>query len=134
MRISDWISDVCSSDLVRRAAAVGEAMADQRVEDFGSGLPFVQAGFRLDDPVREPQARVIADEREEARIGRGVGKHKSAVERQRAIGEAPFHGDLVHIERHRADLSARAATEIGRASWRDSGCRYVSIQVCAGYL
>src|SRR3546814_15790940 len=85
-------------------------MAYQRYEDFGSGLAFVEARFRLDDPVREPQARVIADEREEARIGRRIGKQKPAVERQRAIGEAPFAGDLVHIERHRADLPARAAT------------------------
>src|SRR3546814_18261656 len=86
-------------------------MAYQRYEDFGSGLAFVEARFRLDDPVREPQARVIADEREEARIGRRIGKQKPAVERQRAIGEAPFAGDLVHIERPPADLPARATKD-----------------------
>src|SRR3546814_17069143 len=36
-----------------------------------------------------------------------------------SIGEAPFPGDLVHIERHRADLSARAA-KVARHALRRS--------------
>src|SRR3546814_9357547 len=67
LRISDWSSDVCSSDL------------------------------------------------------------KPAVERQRAIGEAPFAGDLVHIERHRADLPARAA-KVARHALR----RRLSAQAIGG--
>src|SRR3546814_15034962 len=44
MRISDWSSDVCSSDLVRLELVVSDDRASLRVEDNGRG-------FALEQPI-----------------------------------------------------------------------------------
>src|SRR3546814_2040382 len=105
MRISDWSSDVCSSDL-----RLGERR-DMLARDAGGGGRGVgadprgdprvlQAGRAADRPVRcEPYLLVAG----------------AAVVRRAAI---PCRGCRDAGERH-------AAGEIGRASCRASGCPYV---------
>src|SRR3546814_4729959 len=96
MRISDWSSDVCSSDLVpcdaadhRRAAALGRF----REGTGGTGDEVGEAGA-----VRE-------------RRGEGARKGGHAVRAKRAAG---IHAHLRLPQR-----------QIGRASWRERVCQYV---------
>src|SRR3546814_15853574 len=58
MRISDWSSDVCSSDLAERPLGDGAAVGHQR----GGACPASQS----------------LTEREIARVGRGAGEHEIA--------------------------------------------------------
>src|SRR3546814_15765682 len=111
MRISDWSSDVCSSDLL--------------LEQFVAGLVAERVVDRLE-----------AIEIEQEQRGRAIGAPRLG---ERLI-ERPLHllavgepGQLVEA-RHSCDLGVRAALQIGRASCRDRVCQYVSISVGAGSL
>src|SRR3546814_5563338 len=66
MRISDWSSDVCSSDLADRAAALPEFRARQ-----GSGVR--AGGLRGPLAARSPQPQPLPDRR--GQIGRIVRLH-----------------------------------------------------------
>src|SRR3546814_7084769 len=103
MRISDWSSDVCSSDLhaqprQRLAQAVtfepgdGSLGLDRRI-DFLHGAPVVAVGLAMDVPLRVQDARTLA--------------------------ESVFH--VFGLERG----LQRAHAEIGRASCRERVCQYV---------
>src|SRR3546814_9275619 len=85
MRISDWSSDVCSSDLRGRPASHGHWKARRAIGSNGAS----------------PRTRHRAAQRRARR--RGGRRH----DRGRSAGpETP-------------------APEIGRASWRERGCKYV---------
>src|SRR3546814_12284829 len=126
MRISDWSSDVCSSDLERAAA-----------RDCGDGKVEV-SGY---EPVREvvhyqhPQERsddlavVHCDQQQPI-----VGTHGAREQRgrlRRVPRQAPQTRSLVSRlgERQR---SCHVRLEIGSAAWRERGCPYVLIGVVAG--
>src|SRR3546814_15338206 len=120
MRISDWSSDVCSSDLclerIRKAAALA---GDLGLEcHAGHGLTFDTVG-----PV------AVIPTIAELNIGHFL------------IGEAIFSGLDRAIRRMRLLLNkvrahegrARRACQIGSASCWESGCQYVLTPVVAGY-
>src|SRR3546814_4753239 len=64
MRISDWSSDVCSSDLVEAGAGAGIDFDDRDYVDVGAAiLPDARAVFAAADmivKVKEPQPQEIA--------------------------------------------------------------------------
>src|SRR3546814_2085983 len=108
LRISDWSSDVCSSDLVRGAAECARNVARQH-RIFAAS---VRLGGQRDSAAasRQRAANFLGDQ----------------------IGDRPEH-DLRRILR-RPDDTARAQRrergvvdrrQIGRASWRESVCQYV---------
>src|SRR3546814_10977501 len=92
MRISDWSSDVCSSDLAVSADAGGQQAAAAGVRQADDLLP-------ADDADAGGDPRHPAD--------------------HHAAGPAGVP----------APAGRRFAMEIGRASCRERGCQYVSLQV-----
>src|SRR3546814_16973905 len=126
MRISDWSSDVCSSDLAElrhplgtRAqhqvigvakndlgAAGGDLLGRQPLH--GAGGAHRHEGGRVDDAVRGGEAAAPG--------GAVLGRH--------LIGEPAAAQDA-------APRSSRQASQLGSASWRDRVCPYVWLQVGA---
>src|SRR3546814_6021422 len=115
MRISDWSSDVCSSDLDAGrvgalddladqpvAGGVGEVVVDQRVVsqvDLGGQLA-VAVG--ADEEVDVRRALAVAAERGEQLLGRAAGRHAVAAGHDAAKAVAAlFVGDdrAAHVER-----------------------------------
>src|SRR3546814_2562372 len=108
MRISDWSSDVCSSDL--RLFLEGMEAADAQGPGIDRpGAPGPQLDRRIDRR-------------------RGVLVDPLALQAGQEVGPAPGDDgvDLVGDVFLDADVE-----EIGRASCRESGCKYVSISVVA---
>src|SRR3546814_19527089 len=101
MRISDWSSDVCSSDLL-----TGLAQKYFGGDPLVAGEPPVEWGIALD--VEEPQS-VGAD-----RALNVIAAH------------AHHPGDLIII-----DFGTATTFELGRASCRERVCKYVSLLVVA---
>src|SRR3546814_17910651 len=102
MRISDWSSDVCSSDLVEL-----EALADifrQVDEAARDGQRVVLITF---DEAAETFVRI------EVRVAVATVQDRSGIE----IGNAVAHLDVEIVERQRE--------QIGRASCRERVCQYV---------
>src|SRR3546814_13688232 len=106
MRISDWSSDVCSSDLPRGAfdrgaARIAEPEQFRRlVERFARGIVDRGGEAAIDTNAADQQQLAMPARDEQQQIGEGeVG-----------VGEA------------RAE---RMALEIGRASCRERVCQYV---------
>src|SRR3546814_9942870 len=106
MRISDWSSDVCSSDLVRRRE-IGR-LREFRIEPVDERL-----AIAVEHPEREPQRpHILAAQR--LLVTESEGFHR--VHRQLAdveLQKLPF-GETTVVER-----------EIGRASCRERVCQYV---------
>src|SRR3546814_9350458 len=110
MRISDWSSDVCSSDLHQRPALDMVARvrlpipAIAGVDDIALGLPV--AGFSLRRSVADAPARAAAD----------------------GLADAPHERPVrVHDEDELGDedrIPTPDRFEIGRASCRESVCQY----------
>src|SRR3546814_17090455 len=100
MRISDWSSDVCSSDLNGVAGA-----ADVQLEQT-TGLPLMT---------------VTPDRAALARYGLSVAAVQDAVSIAMggAVAGQVFEGD------RRFDIVVRLPEELGRASCRERGCQYV---------
>src|SRR3546814_16571880 len=126
MRISDWSSDVCSSDLRPRDAA-----------DFvgGSAGRILALSLPKDDqrhPGPDPGSPFLKDivhfrGRHEAEAGGEiVAAWKSVSGRRLASARSAHHIDGLHILIGRDRLGTEFATpEIGRASCRESGGQYV---------
>src|SRR3546814_19009860 len=94
MRISDWSSDVCSSDLVLRVEHVEQRTAADR-KLLAIGQQQLVGRLALVDEVAEHRGLRLAGIPRAARVGFGI-----------AFG------------------FVQAETEIGRASCRESVCRY----------
>src|SRR3546814_20773441 len=113
MRISDWSSDVCSSDLpflVHRLRLVDEHLRlHPRVRGLGAGLV---EQHHQHDPLQVVEVEFVLVER-----------HRP-VEHQLALGRVE---DAVLLEHHQET----AALEIGRASCREGVCQSVKISVFA---
>src|SRR3546814_16894138 len=109
MRISDWSSDVCSSDLADRIGA------RDAIEIGRTGVEIVRFGAPAQNPV---------DTIERAQRGRnalGVGR-LAVVD----INDARHLADPLHPVR-KAGEGFEPAIEIGRASCRERGGKYVEI-------
>src|SRR3546814_16304685 len=111
MRISDWSSDVCSSDLDLLALAGQLADAD---DDEQRGV------FQTDDAL-------VAERRDHAAEGDGADDVEQHLPHRQAEREAGLLQTLVHGEERAAhDLRyVGAGVEIGRASCRERVCPYV---------
>src|SRR3546814_17931227 len=134
MRISDWSSDVCSSDLVRDGVdylvvdvpSELEAAGDLRVLEVVTEA-HDRRDLAGDVTVLAPSADlVVAHLRDAGREGGGLGVlvdlaleavGRGLAEVATAVGDGDGAGDLAG-----QDLSR---VEIGRASCRERGCKYV---------
>src|SRR3546814_19048421 len=123
MRISDWSSDVCSSDLVEQLVVAqlvaGDEAADRLQRRLGRGVPqgaVVGTGADLDHAARHQ----LAGPRPADRFG-GID-----------VRAEPFteHGEA-RFEVEGRIGQGRPPAAIGRASWRERGCPDVSISVVA---
>src|SRR3546814_19265823 len=117
MRISDWSSDVCSSDL-------GEDRKQRLDQSHHVG---VVAGELVD-----PGGKDLAPRRAELEAGFAQRRPHHVLERAHLVqNRTPRHQE-------RSPLPALSALnvnlQIGRASCRDRGCQYVWMSVDAVYL
>src|SRR3546814_17585201 len=107
MRISDWSSDVCSSDL-----------------DDVAGLAVAVGGIAAHQPYR-----FLAEKEGRAHVDR----EEAVPQLRRGFIDAAAVGDAGGV--HQAVEAAEALlAEIGRASCRDRVCQYVSLSVVAGFI
>src|SRR3546814_3068493 len=108
MRISDWSSDVCSSDLPGKAELHGLGLADET----GQALRAAGAGNGADGDFRLAELGAVGGKDEVAhhgdlaaatqRIARHSGDHRLA-----RLGEAlPALGDEVRSEEHTSELQS----------------------------
>src|SRR3546814_11417214 len=106
MRISDWSSDVCSSDLHLVAFALVVAAATDAVHPLG-GVDRVKIGG---ERPRQRLGTVGFEARQRTRqlVGRGT------------LGAPPDRGDTHLLD----PFEERLATQIGRASCRERVCHY----------
>src|SRR3546814_15673381 len=123
MRISDWSSDVCSSDLQRRdqafARGISEVVINQRIAvdvDLRSQLTVF---IRRHEEMYVRGAVAVATEFIQQRLGRAVGRAtvtfgKGALELITALIIGNY--GAAHIER---------LLQIGRGSCRERVCLYV---------
>src|SRR3546814_20809361 len=123
MRISDWSSDVCSSDLATRIAPT--SMPDTRLGDLPEDVRVYlrPTGF-IDAP--------FGHDGKALRLAGGL-LWFSAIELIAAQGDKRILSELVPVERLEAALAELAAgprasaestlarLKIGRASWRERG-------------
>src|SRR3546814_12700208 len=101
MRISDWSSDVCSSDLDHKSM-------DELRQLFGEFLDRAEiAVLNLDDPETARLAAALPPEVRRLTYGFTQG--------------AGLRGGYVAEE----PLAVRFEVKIGRASWRERVCQYV---------
>src|SRR3546814_12154162 len=106
MRISDWSSDVCSSDLVldRRLAAAGSLLTDP-----ADGVLAAERAAQLD--AAEVGLQLAADHLQQGGLAGPV---------------AADQADMVTGRDGRAGVveqDAAGDTEIGRAAWRERVCK-----------
>src|SRR3546814_14165904 len=116
MRISDWSSDVCSSDLVSRIGP-GYELDLPAWESVPKALPDIVAGMR-----QEP-AKTLWREG-----GYGLLVYESAEQVRALDPDFRMLRDMGNI------LIIATAPEIGRASCKASVCHYDSILVVAVYF
>src|SRR3546814_16754686 len=107
MRISDWSSDVCSSDLWRSAGRTFPVIVVSARGDWTEKVEGIEAG--ADDYLAKPFQMGELVARVRGLVRRGAGKLSPVIE----IGRLSL------------------ATEIGRASCRERVCQYVWISVVA---
>src|SRR3546814_12017858 len=121
MRISDWSSDVCSSDLDRLALGA--------VEDRIAMLLRQLLPWRF-----QPEAEMLRQARQHLhvirrwRVGLRPWHHRSLLQRQRLAGNDKLR---IEIELLTQSIAGRVRPlwriEIGRASCRERVCQYVEI-------
>src|SRR3546814_5362370 len=113
MRISDWSSDVCSSDLFQSAGAGGSASGTAEVDVTGSGLGDISVGasYRLlRETFRRPD--VVLN----ARVKAPTGEHPSGVE----LVESPGTGGHLKVPERLTTESGGSGAPAG------SSCRITS--------
>src|SRR3546814_12602310 len=111
MRISDWSSDVCSSDLIR----------GRKVEDAMNILAFSKKAMAVD--VRKVLASAIANAENNQNLDVDT----------LVISEASV-GKSLTMKRFHARGRGKSTRKIGRASCRERVCQYVLISVVAVQL
>src|SRR3546814_8778535 len=122
MRISDWSSDVCSSDLNRNGTLkVDAAMLTEMLESDPQG---VEALF---NPGQNSSSSLVSISNEMGRVKPGTYTLTSIVAAAGGIDASGFV-DGIAMTSGGSTLIApvgSAAVEIGRASWRERGWPYV---------
>src|SRR3546814_12330625 len=110
MRISDWSSDVCSSDLAHVEAQLGLPRGQMKVTVLVETLP---AAFEMDEILHALRERIV---------GLNCGRWDYIFY---YIKTLRAHGDRVLPER------AQVTMQIGSAEGREVGCEAVSNPVSA---
>src|SRR3546814_17284118 len=124
MRISDWSSDVCSSDLDGDGKAQPQHRLGGPSRLWTSGVGTVFTGrFRLE--IDMPEA--VAEQRERYACDIGLVRFE-----RRQVGD-PRAGNSEHKQQKRDDAASRGE-QIGRATCRERGCQYVECWGGAGSL
>src|SRR3546814_19600598 len=125
MRISDWSSDVCSSDLGRGPRPVALAVIDEAKLIPGKGIFVVARDGQLQDAPRLFEVRGIfgCDQR----MAEHGGDHRLVAGSLNRLPER-WKG-LTRLARFKQDLALQL--QIGRASCRERVCQYVWISVGA---
>src|SRR3546814_12112030 len=141
MRISDWSSDVCSSDLVQTGMSdvvvAGGVESMSNVEHYSTDIrKGVRAGnLTLHD--RLTRGRLMSQPVE--RFGAISGMIETAENLAQDYGITREAADAYAVRSHQRAAAAWAnglfadervpVEEIGRASWREGGGQYVEIPV-----
>src|SRR3546814_14180311 len=124
MRISDWSSDVCSSDLVP-------------IEFLALEAGFVVQARLVDiDPIAEQEARDLGEPRVRREAGHRVALAVDLEDRA-DLAALRLGDDRCRVDRGGiGEQTARRRLQmpIGRASGRDRECKYVCISGVAGSL
>src|SRR3546814_14265928 len=122
MRISDWSSDVCSSDLGRDAANHQRQLNDMRGATTSQLLAVIRQSRAILEPLRDKEVQMRADA-----AGLPFDQVKAmSFSDQKLIKDAK--GDPVGLTgddyaKHAAlTRGLKAMDEIGRASCRERGC------------
>src|SRR3546814_14140616 len=122
MRISDWSSDVCSSDLqlkIQREALKKEKDAEskQRLADLESEIDTLERQFSDLEEVWKAEKASLT----------GATKIKEQIEQLKLeLDAAHRHQDLTRAsEIQYGKLPELERQQIGRASCRERGCKYV---------
>src|SRR3546814_18483804 len=123
MRISDWSSDVCSSDLNNGLNASPER--DDRYPEHAQWIPQYKTEAVLLEKVQELapvqirfNTRFASAQQDEKGVAiRVVSKedHEQTIKARYLIGADGVRGGV------------RDSTEHGRGSWRERGCQYEEI-------
>src|SRR3546814_16025170 len=100
MRISDWSSDVCSSDLLPYCRSLRLLVLHER------GKTVTAAELRMQAAHSQHRIQLVPTGQTQAIAGDAGGKTLMPTHRQTAI-------------------ERQTALEIGRASWRERVCQYV---------
>src|SRR3546814_14758126 len=123
MRISDWSSDVCSSDLALAFQGEGRLVDDARLRavDRGSGEWIVPAAGYSEQRF-SPHAQINVDTVK--RLGLAWYADLGT---DRGVEATPIVVDriLYNITPWNVTTAYDAVTEIGRASCRERACQYV---------
>src|SRR3546814_11514553 len=114
MRISDWSSDVCSSDLRFRIKLLGIVRLEGEVEQPFLAMPIVMVGPERDHHATPPGATLLRVD-EPADHGAVIVDHMAEIGTEMAGPHVEQPGDPLH----------RNAQQMGRASWRVRVCQYV---------
>src|SRR3546814_14011533 len=116
MRISDWSSDVCSSDLARIEAAREAGTLDQGLETVRVDHFTVTADELLrTDPVTGAETRLVSLE---------VTRHLRPLRLQRLVRMREIGSShAIPMRNERSGKVALSVPEIGRASCRESVCQ-----------
>src|SRR3546814_15609822 len=104
MRISDWSSDVCSSDLVAGRILVSDEFVLQSLVVRADALDLADDLGRVVEVAVRP-----GEQREMQRVARGIERD----------------GTLADLFLRQGHGGAIAAPELGRASCRERGCQDV---------
>src|SRR3546814_20334157 len=111
MLISDWISDVCSSDLLTKTVSVVGKAQQELQNMYATESGFTAVYEVIDDASRE---REVAS-----------GKFAPTFDRQLRFRDVSFAFGAHQILRHaNFTLNSGEIVEIGRASCRARGCQY----------
>src|SRR3546814_9495613 len=132
MRISDWSSDVCSSDLKGIEGAVDDPPHESLaafVRRLRHPLPRHGAAGKDDAARRQGLAAHLYDPTVRTVMLEGVGlragDHGIALFRQAARIAGPvFAAPREVVEEIREVAAYRQLAQIGRASWRERVCQY----------
>src|SRR3546814_11859206 len=125
MRISDWSSDVCSSDLFVRILTEPKASLTRQYVEL-MNTEGVSLSFAPDAVDRLAEIAAQVNERQE-----NIGARRLHTVLERLLDtlsfEAPDKSGTVAIDRAYVDthLGALGQDQIGRASWREQVWRYV---------
>src|SRR3546814_8264004 len=122
MRISDWSSDVCSSDLVLRSARPMEVVGDADARPMGS---FPRPAASVTD-VGTAGQRQRAFGQSDCRT---LGKPHRSLRAARYVASAVgcYRRDATLVGRHLAGAAVRAAVRHGYLATRLAGGRYTTL-------